>query len=136
MRANTGARRKLDWLEFDAANLDGGIVLPVTVADLVLVRRLEFENHDFRVPPLLDDFSHDFRFRGVRSGQKLLFVGAHGQHFAKGDSPPTLPGRVSTFTVSPGATRYCLLPLRMTAYIAPPHEVGNHHYRRPPSVRQ
>src|ERR1700676_994856 len=35
-------------------------------------------------------------------------------------SPPTLPGRVSTFTVSPGATRYCLLPLRMTAYIAPP----------------
>src|SRR5258706_1372699 len=93
MRANTGALRKLDWLELDAADLDGGIVLPVTVADLVLVRRLEFENHDFRVPPLLDDFSHDFRFRGVRSGQKLLFVGAHGQHFAKGDFPAYFAGK-------------------------------------------
>src|SRR5258708_16405743 len=93
MRATPGARRKLDWLEFDAADLDGGIVLPVTVADLVLVRRLEFENHDFRMPPLLDDFSHDFRFRGVRSGQKLLFVGAHGQHFAKGDLPAHFAGQ-------------------------------------------
>src|SRR5712671_119817 len=29
--------KKLDWLHFDAADLDGSIVLPVTVADLVLV---------------------------------------------------------------------------------------------------
>src|ERR1700686_557354 len=35
-------------------------------------------------------------------------------------SPPTLPGKVSTLTVSPGATRYCFPPDRMTAYIAPP----------------
>src|SRR5260221_5511974 len=86
-------QKKLDCLQFDAADLDRSIVLPVTVADLVLVRRLEFENHDFRMPPLLDDFSHDFRFRGVWSGQKLLFVGAHGQHFAKGDFPAYFAGK-------------------------------------------
>src|ERR1700730_6124684 len=34
--------------------------------------------------------------------------------------PPTLPGKVSTLTVSPGATRYGFPPLRITAYIAPP----------------
>src|SRR5579863_6928303 len=34
--------------------------------------------------------------------------------------PPTFPGKVSTLTVSPGATRYCFPPLRITAYIAPP----------------
>src|SRR5579872_2091476 len=35
-------------------------------------------------------------------------------------SPPTLPGKVSTLTVSPGATRYCFPPDRITAYITPP----------------
>src|SRR5579872_7079853 len=33
---------------------------------------------------------------------------------------PTLPGKVSTLTVSPGATRYCFPPDRITAYITPP----------------
>src|SRR6185437_13671483 len=34
--------------------------------------------------------------------------------------PPTFPSSFSTRTVSPGATRYCLPPLRITAYMNPP----------------
>src|SRR3984957_16252463 len=38
--------------------------------------------------------------------------------------PPTLPSRRSTSTVSPGATRYCFPPLRITAYMLPPEAIG------------
>src|ERR1700704_242405 len=84
-----------DWssLKLDAADLDGRIVLPVTPADLVLAARLKFENRDFRMPPLRDDFSNDFRLRGVGSGQKLLLVGPHGQHVFKGNLPADLAGK-------------------------------------------
>src|SRR5580658_9955323 len=37
--------------------------------------------------------------------------------------PPTLPSRRSTSIVSPGATRYCFPPLRITAYMLPPYPV-------------
>src|SRR5215469_8853856 len=37
--------------------------------------------------------------------------------------PPTLPSSRSTSTVSPGATRYCFPPLRITAYMLPPEAV-------------
>src|SRR6202046_1000961 len=37
--------------------------------------------------------------------------------------PPTLPSRRSTSIVSPGATRYCFPPLRITAYMLPPNPV-------------
>src|SRR5713226_5125971 len=47
---------------------------------------------------------------------------------AKVTLAPTLPARRSTLMVSPGATRYCLPPLRMTAYMKPPDASGNHHY--------
>src|SRR5579862_6594009 len=37
--------------------------------------------------------------------------------------PPTFPSRRSTSTVSPGATRYCFPPLRITAYMLPPEAI-------------
>src|SRR5580658_4845140 len=37
--------------------------------------------------------------------------------------PPTFPSRRSTSIVSPGATRYCFPPLRITAYMLPPNPV-------------
>src|SRR5712692_10894870 len=46
---------------------------------------------------------------------------------AKVTLAPTLPARRSTLMVSPGATRYCLPPLRMTAYMKPPDAI-----RKPP----
>src|SRR5712692_2364887 len=46
---------------------------------------------------------------------------------AKVTLAPTLPARRSTLMVSPGATRYCLPPLRMTAYMKPPNAI-----RKPP----
>src|SRR5882762_8541432 len=80
-------------LELDTADFDGRIVLAVAAADFVLAARLKFEDRDFRMPPLRDDFSDNFRFRGVRSGQKFLLVGAHCQHVFKGNLPAQLAGK-------------------------------------------
>ena len=77
-------------LELDAADFNGGIILPVTAGDLVLAARLEFQDRDFRMTPLRDDLADNFRFRGIGSGQKSLLFGAHGQHVFKGDLPAHL----------------------------------------------
>ena len=54
----------------------------------------------------------------IRSGGKQYRV-APGDT-VKVERLPGKPGGRSTLTVSPGATRYCLPPLRMTAYMQPP----------------
>jgi len=61
-------------LKLDTADLDGRIVLPVTRLILYWPHVLNLRTVTFGCA-LRDDFSNDFRLRGVGSGQELLLVG-------------------------------------------------------------
>ena len=56
---------------------------------------------------LLDDLADDFCLRGIRAGQKLLFVRRHGDHVAKRDFAAHFAGQ--GFHLNRVAGRYPVL---------------------------
>jgi hypothetical protein len=83
----------LEPLELNAADLDGCVILPVAADNLVLLDAAVFEYREFRMPTLRNDFAGNFGFSGIRSGQKFLFIGSHGDHVAKGNGAAHFAGQ-------------------------------------------
>src|ERR1700722_2506164 len=72
-----------ELLELDSADFDGCVILPVAADNLVLFNATVFKNREFRMASLGNDFADNLGLGGVRPGQKLLFVGSHGDHVPK-----------------------------------------------------
>src|SRR5580658_6362937 len=70
-------------LQFNIANLHGGIVLPVPPRNLILVGLLELQHGNLLVPPVADNLPGHGSFQGVVTRQDLLLVVVHRQNGAK-----------------------------------------------------
>src|SRR6266568_4785000 len=72
-------------LEFDVADLNGGVILPMAALNLVLIGPFELEHGELLGAPLLDDFAGHGCFAGIGPQQNLLVVRMDGQDGAKID---------------------------------------------------
>src|ERR1700675_1164524 len=62
-------------LKLNIADQHGGVILPVSALDLVLVGLLELEHDDLLAAPLFDDLPGHTSFGSVRAQDHFLFVG-------------------------------------------------------------
>jgi hypothetical protein len=99
-------------LSCDAENFDLGVILAVALGFAIVLAAAHFENVHLVAAPV----GHDFR--GVPSA--TLSPSATIRTWLITISEPTSAASCSIFSFAPDATRYCLPPVEMTAYMVRP----------------
>src|SRR6266478_3970146 len=87
-RRGCGLKTTARNLQFDVADLNGGVILPMAALNLVLIGLFELEHGELLGAPLLDDFTGHGCFAGIGPQQILLVVRMDGQDGAKIDLFP------------------------------------------------
>ena len=92
----------MELLELDAADLNGGVVLPVAADNLVLLDAAILENGELRMASLLDDLAGYLRLSRIRPRQKLVSIGGDADHVAKRDLAAHFSGQRLDLNRLPG----------------------------------